>query len=178
MGDDCPQWRLYCPEDVARLSGYAQELAAIASPVDVDAEDGSSSVLYWQRDATRTFDPLYGEPGQDAWRGPYSLTALVEFEDADGRYSNEPEEDGVERVYDGIMVVTVAEWNRVRNIVDGTLITPNEGDVINLFQGFRFFEIERVERVGYVLNSNFHTEWKCWLRKRDSFDPSRILPGA
>ena len=175
-------WRLYCDEEKRLFEGYSRELAAIGSPFDGDrAPDGTllPAVLYYQRDKSQSFDPVYQEPtGNDIWRGPYRMPATLEWADDLGNYDQEVDDEGADRVYRAEMVISVDAWREyVQEAHDPAFLEPQEGDIVCFYKDKdECYSVNKVSRTGYTLTSNHHVEWKLELLAKRGFNPDRLLP--
>lgn len=174
---------LFCESETELFRKWAKCLAEWSSPSDPGTEDpdnpgesSGSALSYYARDRSGGYDPLYRESKSAVWRGPWSFPATIEFEEAEGHYEQDVLEEGVDRIYDAIMSIDYLSWDeKVVKAGSPGFAEPHEGDVVSFFNGDRYYEVEKVERYGYVLTSDQFTGWKLLLRKRDSFDPSRKL---
>jgi hypothetical protein len=164
-----------CKNDETFLLGIANELTQLAGvPL--------SEVQYYQLHQYVNYDPLYQEasPGEQ-FRGPYQLAVTITFDESEGNYDQDVNDEGVERSFDAKLGIAKLEWDSkvVGFLPPGTpgFVEPREGDVIGVFESpnTRWFDIKKVDRSGYVQMTSTFVAWKIELKKRNSFTPDRRL---
>jgi len=174
-------WRLFCNAEKTLFEDYAREIAAIGSPFDGErAPDGTllPAVLYYQRDRSQQFDPVYQEPtGDTIWRGPYRMPATLEWADDLGNYDQEVDDEGAENIYRAEMVIAVDVWAQyVQEAHDPAFTAPQEGDIVCFYKDTsECYSVNKVSRTGYTLTTDHHVEWKLELLAKRSFNPDRLL---
>jgi hypothetical protein len=184
---------LYCEADGEFFRKIAQDLNEWTGAINPGGPDGGTNpdgspryaFSIYQRDKSANFDPVYQEidfSKDPVFRGGYNLPVSVEFEEAEGHYNQTAEEEGVEREYDAIGYIDRNSWyERVQgeSITDKGFDQPNEGDIVVLFMGDpereRWFDVQKVEKFGYVLTSPDFTGWKITLSDRASLEAIRRL---
>lgn len=177
MASDGRLFNELCKADEAFFLGVADEIADIAGVP-------AAQVQFYQLHQYRNYDPLYQEAAsREEFRGPYNLAVTIEFDESEGNYDQEATEDqGVERTYDAMMGIARREWEQkvigaVAPLEPG-FREPREGDVVSIFESadMRWFDVQKVDRAGYVNMTNVYVSWKLTLKNRQSFVPPRRLP--
>lgn len=155
------------------MSGYADEQAKIAgTPID-----------YWGlvvQDSIK--DPLYGEPKERVWDGPYRIWGIFTAPES----LPETKEAGVNNLFP-----TTASIPRAAFEAAG-MQHPGEGDVLHVWDlplymhiatmepepppgaGY-FFDVVNADPDGYVVDSPIFATWKITLKRRTEFTPERRL---
>ena len=143
---------------------------------------------YSQDIPAATLDPLYNEPENRVWNGPYRFKAFVEFPDQ----SIEVREEGHRFVWSGGMV-----WVPIRMVEDGDMPNiPQEGDVVRMWsipffdalynidleggsppapEAGYYFDVIDVTEDGHVFDEAAFTGFKCEIKRRTEFTPERRL---
>ena len=142
----------------------------------VNAE-GTECELYTRNLRASTLDPLYNEPAETVFDGPYTLIAQVEWPD----HTPEVSEEGFREVWPSgcwIPRITVEEINAR---------PPREGDILRFwklpyfdavashdqeldFAGY-FFDIIQVNDDGHVHDTPAFVGFRCSLKRKSSFGP-------
>lgn len=178
---------LFCETDSLYFQRIAQDLSQWAGATTGEVGPNGEVVYaanYYARDKSANFDPTYMEidlTKPPVYRGPFNLPIPVEFEESKGRYNQSTDDEGVDREYDADAWIDALSWGE--NVLGDEPIVhgfdePHEGDVISLFEGAageRWYDVQKVERFGYVGTSNRYTGWKITLMSRASLSASRRL---
>ncbi len=139
-------------------------------------------IEYWHQDiANSTRDPLYDEPIDRAWLGPYSLKAYVEYIPA----VPEAREEGTRITWNGTI------WFTRKSLEDIGAPAPLEGDVIHYWQNrfFRehsvngehisnagyYFDVVNADDDGHLFDSANFVGFKLTVVRRTEFTPERRL---
>jgi hypothetical protein len=184
---------LYCEADGEFFRKIAEDLNEWTGAVNPGGPNGPTnpdgSPYYafsiFQRDKSANFDPVYQEidiTKDPVFIGGFRLPVPVEYEEAEGHYNQLVTEEGVEREYDAIAYIDRNSWaDRVLgdSVTYKGFAQPNEGDVVVMFMGDpdkeRWFDVQKVEKFGYVLTSPDYTGWKLTLNDRSSLEAVRRL---
>jgi len=162
------------------LENENEELHAIWAQEQVQAE--GTTVDYWSQDLIETtLDPLYNEPSERVWAGPYRFKVWVEFPSQ----SYEVREEGNAISWEGRM------WIPRRTVEDVEMVeSPKEGDVVRIWQiphfdtfaqgmdhdipgaGY-YFDLIGVEEDGHVHDNPEFTGFVCDIKRRTVFTPER-----
>lgn len=178
--------RLYYCQDHGFLRKMEEERYSLVAP---DCE-------YYSLRRGRNVDPLYGEPVNDPLYGGSSdrgtpsrsneswyfypnvsdgdsllvFQASIVYEQMDNRQPGVREE-GETIEYDALVYFSRNAWECA---IKGTSIedeAPKEGDVMYLYE--EWWDITKVGKGGYILNSTEHVGFKAEVRKRTQFTPER-----
>lgn len=190
----CPDLRdsLICTNKPRRIEGTCDfELAAenedlFACWNQEHTEALGTPLDYWRQDLVNTKrDPLYNEPEQRIWAGPFRFKAFVEWP----AQTYEAREEGARVLWEGgvyIPRLSIEESN-----MPGW---PTEGDVIRFWQlpffdhyglgadsdqnipgaGF-YFDVIGVDEDGHALDNPVFTRFKLSIKRRTEFTPERRL---
>jgi hypothetical protein len=162
------------------LENENDELQAIWAQEQVTAE--GTTVDYWAQDLEgSTLDPLYNEPSERLWDGPYRMKVYVEFP----AQSFEVREEGNSISWEATM------WIPRRTVEDAEMAQePKEGDVVRIWQiphfdsfaqgmeddiphaGY-YFDVIGVMEDGHVFDNPEFTGYLCNIKRRTVFTPER-----
>lgn len=143
-----------------------------------------TAIEYYVLDLQRsTRDPLYDEPVEEVWNGPYALTAQITIS---GRRATAREE--------GMVWEFDAEGWIARSSVEALgMSRPKEGDVLRFWNvpffdqfgsgnsvirdaGY-YFDVTQVETDGHVFDGPTFTGFKLTLKRNSSFAAERRVYG-
>ena len=128
-------------------------------------------------------DPVYDEPIEMAWKGPYQLKAHVTMNERNA----EAREEGM------VWTFSFELWVARAEVEEKYMARPKEGDVVRLWNvpffdqfgsgnstidgaGF-FFSVTRVESDGHLFDGPTFTGFKCELKRNTTFAPERMVFG-
>jgi hypothetical protein len=177
-GEDCPatcEGMVLDSKELCVFDSIAQE--------HVDAH-GTDVKFYHQDIPGSSRDPLYDEPVDREFRGPYKLKAFVEYPPA----TPEMTENGMRVTWTGSVWVARAALE-----VHG-IPAPLEGDIFQFWDTVEFykehsvghehvpgagyyFDVVTVDEDGHVFDSEAFVGFKCEIRRRSEFTPERRLAG-
>ena len=159
--------------ELGLMDSYANEQFSIAgTPVDYYSIDVLGSKK----------DPLYGEPEERAFKGPYRYTAMFSYAET----IPEVREEGLTQR------VTPVIYIPRKMIEDAKAPIPSESDVIHAWKipfysqysnatptpppdaGY-YFSVTDVDTNGYLFDSPSFVGYKCQLRRRSEFTPERRI---
>lgn len=160
--------------DAAMYDHFAQE----------HTESSGTEVLFWHQNLEESIrDPLYDEPIEREWLGPYKLKAWVEYIAGDPQMT----ENGMTVRWQGTM------WVARKTLEDGGIPAPLEGDVIKYWDnkfftehgvnaeegvhGGYFFDVINVDDIGHVQDSGYFVGLTVTILRRTEFTPERRLDG-
>jgi len=162
------------------LESENDELQSIWAQEQV--QGGGTTVDYWGEDLQgSTLDPVYNEPSERNWFGPYRFKAFVEFPPQ----TFEVREEGNAISWEAMM------WIPRRAVEDAEMpASPKEGDVVRIWQiphfdnfsqgadtnipgaGY-YFDVIGVEEDGHVHDNAEFTGFSCTIKRRTWFTPER-----
>lgn len=147
---------------------YAQE------PVNIS---GTVCELFTRNIADSIIDPLYGEPSETAWDGPYRLFASVEWPEA----TPEVVDEGLRQLWPS------GVWIPRKTIEDVQARAPREGDILRFWElpffdemaGRRqpgsnaafYFDIIQVNDDGHSHDDSAFVAFRCDLKRRSDAPP-------
>lgn len=164
------------PNDPERelFDGIAQENVAVTG-TDID--------YYSQSLSKAKRDPLYDEPIETAFAGPFKMTGVFSFPER----TPEASETGFRTVW------TSSVWIPRKSFEDNRVPAPMEGDVIcvwkNVFfdkrsvddaateTGHLYFDVTKVDTDGHMYDSPSFVAFKLEVKRRTEFNPERRLGG-
>lgn len=177
---ECPTCEPVCQSNLFSIGdgerklfdSVAQELNQIVG-TDLD---------YFVQDVNEsTRDPLYDEPIERVFKGPYRVKAYVE------QPSTTPEvrEEGYRTIFDGSVWIARADFDALG------LSAPSEGDVLRFWntpffnsqavdgedvpnRGY-FFDVVDVDEDGHLNDTASFVGFKLVVRRRTEFTPERRL---
>lgn len=160
--------------DGAMFDHFAQE----------HTEASGTEILFWHQNLEESLrDPLYDEPIDREWLGPYKMKAWVEY------IAGSPQmtENGMTVRWSGTM------WIARKTLEDGGIPAPLEGDVIKYWDnkfftehgvnaeegvhGGYYFDIINVDDHGHVHDSGHFVGLTINIMRRTEFTPERRLDG-
>ena len=160
--------------DGAMFDHFAQE----------HTEASGTEILFWHQNLEESLrDPLYDEPIDREWLGPYKLKAWVEY------IAGSPQmtENGMTVRWSGTM------WIARKTLEDAGVPAPLEGDVIKYWDnkfftehgvnaeegvhGGYYFDIINVDDHGHVHDSGHFVGLTINIMRRTEFTPERRLDG-
>jgi hypothetical protein len=164
------------------LENENDELQSIWAQEQV--QGGGTTVDYWIQSLEGTkLDPVYNEPEERVWDGPYRFKAFVEFPPQ----TFDVREEGNSIYWEAIM------WIPRRTVEDVEMSEPpKEGDVVRIWQiphfdsfaqgmesdipgaGF-YFDVIGVEEDGHTHDNPEFTGFSCSIKRRTVFTPERRL---
>jgi hypothetical protein len=171
-----------CPNPCGPFELNDQALCFFDTVITTQVEAVGTPLEYWHQDvANSRHDPLYDEPIQRLFTGPWKLKGFVEWPEA----TAENREEGFRVTWDG--TVTLA-----RATLEGIgAPAPQEGDVIRFwpnafFKKFAtggqndpgagyYFDVINVTDDGHVHDTAAFVGFKLRLRRRTEFAPERRL---
>lgn len=162
---ETPQFRLDATE-IQMWDLYAQE------PIQAS---GTDCELFTRNLRKSTIDPLYSEPAQTVFDGPYLLRANVEWPE----FTPEVSEEGMRAVWPS------GCWIPRKTIEEVNARPPREGDILRFwklpyfderssndqhlhFAGF-FFDVIKVNDDGHLHDNSAFVGFRCDLKRKSSF---------
>jgi len=158
--------------DGAMFDHFAQE----------HVEASGTEILFWHQNLEESLrDPLYDEPIDREWDGPYKLKAWVEY------LAGSPQmtENGMTVRWQGNI------WIARKSLEDANIPAPLEGDVIKYWdnkffvehgvnaeegvEGGYYFDIINVDDDGHVHDSDHFVGLTITVMRRTEFTPERRL---
>jgi hypothetical protein len=141
-----------------------------------------TDIKYWKVDLKKTKkDPLYSEPVQPVFAGPFDLQGVF----SDIEYAAEASERGFRQVH------TASLWIARALVEQAGLAPPKEADVILVWKGPFFdaytepepfmqgtgyyFDVVSAEADGHPFDGPAFTGFKLKLSRRTEFNPDRRL---
>lgn len=143
-----------------------------------------TDILLWHQDLEESIrDPLYDEPIDREWLGPYKLKAWVEYIAG----SPQMQEQGMTVRWQGTL------WIARKELEDTGTPAPLEGDVIRYWDnkfftehgvnaehgvhGGYYFDVINVDDDGHVQDSDHFVGLTVTVLRRTEFTPERRLDG-
>jgi len=122
-------------------------------------------------------DPLYGEPTERCFDGPFSVWAIVTYPD----YQPLAEESGFGREWDSIITISRSHLD------DVSAPYPSEGDIIEMWrtpfhdawsmgEGM-FFDVTKSLHDGHINDTPTFTQFKLSVKRRSQFGAERRIVG-
>lgn len=165
-----------------RLDG--SELQMFDSIAQEHVKAHGTEILYWRQDLDRSQrDPLYDEPVDRSFRGPYKVYGFVEYA------AGQPEttEQGMRVTWAGTVWIPRVEFEQ------SGAGSPLEGDVLQYWnvpwfgehgvnseevpgRGY-YFDVVNADDDGHVFDSAAFVGFKLEVRRRTEFTPERRLEG-
>lgn len=162
----------------------AQELFVFDSIANEHVEAHGTEIKYWRQDLDRSLrDPLYDEPVDRCFRGPFQMFGFVEYP------------PGVPEMTENGMRVTWATsvWIPRVQFESAGAGSPLEGDVLQFWdlpffgehgvnaeevpgRGY-YFDVVNADDDGHVFDSAAFVGFKLEVRRRTEFTPERRLEG-
>lgn len=160
--------------DAAMYDHFAQE----------HTEASGTEILLWHQTLEESVrDPLYDEPIEREWLGPYKLTAFVEYTAGTPQMT----ENGMTVRWEGTL------WIARKTLEDTKTPAPLEGDVIKFWdnkffaehgvnaehgvEGGYYFDVTNVDDIGHVQDSGYFVGLTVNILRRTEFTPERRLDG-
>lgn len=165
-------------------------------PFELDGTDGpmfdhfaqehvnasGTDIMFWHQNLEESLrDPLYDEPIDREWSGPYRLKAWVEYIPG----APQMQEEGMTVRWQGSL------WIARKTLEDGGIPAPLEGDVIKFWDnkfftehgvnaeegvhGGYFFDVINVDDDGHVHDSGHFVGLTVTILRRTEFTPERRL---
>jgi len=190
MVDKCAKVEPYRPNascDVKPAGEFSlekenMELDALWAQESTEAE--GTTILYWSQNLSgANLDPLYNEPIERDWHGPFELRAFLTWPEQ----TYEVREEG-NRVY-----WTGQVWIARLSVEDADMPeSPKEGDVVRVWdfphfnafaQGMEggipnagyYYDIIGVVEDGHVNDNAEFVGFRCDIKRRTEFTPERRL---
>lgn len=148
------------------------------------AEIAGTSIHYWVQDRVNTkLDPLYNEPIERVWVGPYQIKVAVKWPDD----TFEVREDGARKLWTAQVTIPRITMEKVQMVS-----VPEEGDVLRIWDlpffeavaqgvnrdtpkaGF-YFDVIRAAPDGVPLSNGLFTRYILDIKRRTEFVPERRL---
>lgn len=172
-----------CPSTCAPFEFDAAESCFFDGIAAEQVQVAGTEIRFWHQDISNSVrDPLYDEPINRAWCGPFVMKAFVDYatENAEAR------EEGTRVVWSGSLWVPRSE------IETAAAPAPLEGDVIQYWHNTGFYEkhsvlgadepgagyyfdVINVELDGYLFTSPLFVGFKLQLSRRTEFTAERRL---
>lgn len=172
-----------CPNTCSPFHLGDQALCFFDSVISTQIAAVGTPIEYYHQDILNSkHDPLYDEPLQRVWKGPFKLDAFIEFPEAEA----EVREEGFRVTWSSAMA-TLA-----RSTIEAIgAPAPQEGDVIRFwnnkfFKSFAtgggndpgagyYFDVVNVNDEGHVHDTASFVGFKLRLARRTEFAPERRL---
>jgi hypothetical protein len=168
--------------DPFQLNG--QEICFFDGLVEDHLNTHGTDITYWHQDIENsTRDPIYDEPIDRAWLGPYRLKGYAEYIAA----APEAREEGTRVTWNGTL------WLSRKGLEDIGAPAPLEGDVVKYWDNRFFaehstngehvpgsgyyFDVVNSDDDGHVFDSANFTGFKLTIARRTEFTPERRLAG-
>jgi len=175
--DVCPIVKPACKFD---LNCNQTDLFAIWTKEQSEAS--GTEVTYWSQDLEKSqLDPLYNEPEERVWHGPYKLTGNLDWPEQ----AFEVREEGARIIWTGKLFLSRLSVENANFIM-----APKEGDVIRVWQiphfdqfaqgvdsnipnaGY-FFDVTQAQETGYPFDGPDFTGFTLDIARRTEFTPER-----
>lgn len=156
----------------ALFDSYAQEHVKFAStPIDFYSQDVDGSAR----------DPLYDEPIERLWHGPFKLHGYVEFPNL----AAEAREEGLKKDWDGIIWISRLEFEESRAPY------PKEGDAVRYWKipffdadatlheqvpgGGWYYDVVLTDDDGHLFDNPQFVGFKLTVKRATEFTPERRI---
>ena len=145
-------------------ASFMQELAA-------ERDNLSSPVIeYYIFDRSANVDPLYNEPVDWSYKGPFRLRASVQFVEWDNR-DESVRDEGYESSWDATVGIAKLNWDRFV----GEGYVPKTSDVLKV--NGRWWDVAmKTGESGAVLDTDKFVGYQLGLVARSKFTPDRKIP--
>jgi len=146
-----------------------------------------TDIMYWHQNVSRSVrDPLYDEPIERAWDGPYQLKGFVEYMESQPQMK----EEGLTIRWQGTIWIARAAVEAISAPV------PLEGDVFRFWNNRFFnqhavnqdtdavtgppasgyyFDVTNVDDEGHVFDTGYFVGLRIRVMRRTEFTPERRL---
>lgn len=171
-----------CPTTCPPFVLEPSNLCFFDSIVQMQTQATGTPIEYWSQDyKAQVRDPLYDEPIQRVWRGPFKLKAIVEYTPSEA----ESREEGYRVTWNGSMFIAR------RDLEDAGAPPPNSGDVVRYWQNKFFaqyasggnndpgagyyFDVVNVSEDQHIYDSAAFLGFTVRLARRTEFAPERRI---